>query len=283
MEKGNVQQLLLSPSDDTFYSFLPSPGPVEEATTLKLNTYEEDIIESIQSLENEKKDPRRTSANLSAIEEDLQKRRKSLADIEIELSKRGLKPKADDMLTKSTALKRVSFAANEDAATVSTASLTADFTTSFGDLSVMSDCDNISAPPIEISQAKKTTGWDDFDMEAWCEEFSKETYETVKKTHAIAENHFAIGKETNITVNRCEDMLRLLVEQKKTQKSTTKVEQTASTSTYRNKKGLSASSSSNANRKKLTIPQGGPACMKKKQERHKTKADVKEELRNFRF
>jgi len=60
MEKGNVQQLLLSPSDDTFYSFLPSPGPVEEATTLKLNTYEEDIIESIQSLENEKKDPRRT-------------------------------------------------------------------------------------------------------------------------------------------------------------------------------------------------------------------------------
>mmetsp|Transcript_18516 Transcript_18516/g.28114 ORF Transcript_18516/g.28114 Transcript_18516/m.28114 type:complete len:159 (-) Transcript_18516:2771-3247(-) len=158
MEKGNVQQLLLSPSDDTFYSFLPSPGPVEEATTLKLNTYEEDIIESIQSLENEKKDPRRTSANLSAIEEDLQKRRKSLADIEIELSKRGLKPKADDMSTKSTALKRVSFAANEDAATVSTASLTADFTTSFGDLSVMSDCDNISAPPIEISQAKKTTG-----------------------------------------------------------------------------------------------------------------------------
>jgi len=104
----------------------------------------------------------------------------------------------------------------------------------------------------------------------------------VKKTHAIAENHFAIGKETNSTVNRCEDMLRLLVEQKKTQKSTTKVEQTASTSTYRNKKGLSASSSSNANRKKLTIPQG-PACMKKKQERHKTKADVKEELRNFRF
>mmetsp|Transcript_28333 Transcript_28333/g.57024 ORF Transcript_28333/g.57024 Transcript_28333/m.57024 type:complete len:98 (-) Transcript_28333:2583-2876(-) len=61
------------------------------------------------------------------------------------------------------------------------------------------------------------------------------------------------------------------------------VEQTASTSTYRNKKGLSASSSSNANRKKLTIPQNGPACMKKKQERHKTKADVKEELRNFRF
>ena len=74
MEKGNVQQLLLSPSDDTFYSFLPSPGPVEEATTLTLNAYEEDIIESIQSLENEKKDPRRTSANLSAIEEDLQKR-----------------------------------------------------------------------------------------------------------------------------------------------------------------------------------------------------------------
>mmetsp|Transcript_28333 Transcript_28333/g.57022 ORF Transcript_28333/g.57022 Transcript_28333/m.57022 type:complete len:118 (-) Transcript_28333:2596-2949(-) len=59
---------------------------------------------------------------------------------------------------------------------------------------------------------------EDFDMEAWCEEFSKETYETVKKTHAIAENHFAIGKETNSTVNRCEDMLRLLVEQKKTQK-----------------------------------------------------------------
>ena len=179
-------------------------------------------------------------------------------------------------VSKPSESKRVSFAAkSEDVAIVSTVSETADLTSSFCEFSVLTEDVNGAAPTAQTSLAKKADFWEGKNVEV-C--YENEISEKVNKALTVAENHYALGKVTNSTVNRCEDLLQQIILEQKKQKST-KLEQTA-TSHRNNKKGLSVASSSSVNRKKLTVPTG-PACMNKKQERRSTKTKTTE--RQFRF